>query len=92
MLRVTTKEVGIEVNVQISEFTLQNHKMMLLDPSILAHKDFEYLRRTALKNARDVACAEVVHTTNRYHWRLVGQRYDVLSWSPDRYVHHRSLT
>ena len=87
MLRVTTKEVGIEVNVQISEFTLQNHKMMLLDPSIMKHKDFQHTRKTVLKGASDVACAEVVHTTNRYHWRLVGQRYDVMSWAPDkRYV------
>ncbi len=84
MLRVTTKEVGIEVNVQISEFTLQNHKMMLLDPSIMNHKDFQYTRRTTLAGATDAACAEVAHTTNRYHWRLVGQRYDVLSWAPDK--------
>lgn len=84
MLRVTTKEVGIEVNVQISEFTLQNHKMMLLDPSIMNHKDFQYTRRTTLAGASDAACAEVVHTTNRYHWRLVGQRYDVMSWAPDK--------
>ncbi len=84
MLRVTTKEVGIEVNVQISEFTLQNHKMMLLDPSIMNHKDFQYTRKTALAGATDAACAEVVHTTNRYHWRLVGQRYDVMSWAPDK--------
>ena len=88
MLRVTTKEVGIEVNVQISEFTLQNHKMMLLDPSIMKHKDFQYTRKTVLANAQDVACAEVVHTTNRYHWRLVGQRYDVMSWAPDKRNYH----
>jgi len=88
MLRVTTKEVGIEVNVQISEFTLQNHKMMLLDPSIMNHKDFQYTKRTALAGASDVACAEVVHTANRYHWRLVGQRYDVMSWAPDKRNYH----
>lgn len=88
MLRVTTKEVGIEVNVQISEFTLQNHKMMLLDPSIMKHKDFQYTRKTVLADATDVACAEVVHTTNRYHWRLVGQRYDVMSWAPDKRNYH----
>jgi hypothetical protein len=88
MLRVTTKEVGIEVNVQISEFTLQNHKMMLLDPSIMSHKDFQHTRRTVLAGATDVACAEVVHTTNRYHWRLVGQRYDVMSWAPDKRNYH----
>ena len=57
MLCVTTKEVGIEVNVQISEFTLQNHKMMLLDPSIMNHKDFQYTKRTALSGASDVAWA-----------------------------------
>lgn len=88
MLRVTTKEVGIEVNVQISEFTLQNHKMMLLDPSIMKHKDFQHTRKTVLAGASDVACAEVVHTTNRYHWRLVGQRYDVMSWAPDKRNYH----
>ena len=88
MLRVTTKEVGIEVNVQISEFTLQNHKMMLLDPSIMRHKDFQHTRKTVLTGATDVACAEVVHTTNRYHWRLVGQRYDVMSWAPDKRNYH----
>ena len=88
MLRVTTKEVGIEVNVQISEFTLQNHKMMLLDPSIMKHKDFQHTRKTVLTGASDVACAEVVHTTNRYHWRLVGQRYDVMSWAPDKRNYH----
>ncbi len=41
MLQVTTKAVGIEVNVQIKEFTLQNHKMMLLSSHIMEHKDFE---------------------------------------------------
>ena len=63
MLRVTTKEVGIEVNIQISEFTLQNHKMMLLDPTIMRHKDFDVVRRTVLRGQTDVACAEVCHTT-----------------------------
>lgn len=84
MLYVTTKAVGIEVNVQLSEFTLQNHKMDLLDPSIIEDPDFAETRHTALKDASDVACAEVVHTTNRYWWRLVGRRYDVLSWAPDQ--------
>jgi hypothetical protein len=84
MLYVTTKAVGIEVNMQLSEFTLQNHKMDLLDQSIIEDPDFAETRETALKNARDVACAEVVHTTNRYWWRLVGRRYDVLSWGPDQ--------
>ena len=83
MLQVTTKAVGIEVNVQISEFTLQNHKMMLLSPHILNHKDFQHTRKTALNDATDLACAEVMHTTNRYWWRLVGRRYDLQSWAPD---------
>ncbi len=83
MLYVTTKAVGIEVNVQLSDFTLQNHKMSLLDPHIIENRDFRATRSTALKDASDVACAEVVHTTNRYWWRLVGRRYDVLSWGPD---------
>jgi hypothetical protein len=84
MLYVTTKAVGIEVNVQISEFTLQNHKMALLDTHIMDDPDFAETRHTALGDASDVACAEVMHTTNRYWWRLVGRRYDVLSWSPDQ--------
>jgi hypothetical protein len=84
MLYVTTKAVGIEVNMQLSEFTLQNHKMDLLDPQIIEDPDFAETRRSALKDASDIACAEVVHTTNRYWWRLVGRRYDVLSWSPDQ--------
>jgi hypothetical protein len=84
MLHVTTKAVGIEVNVQISEFTLQNHKMALLDTHIMEDPDFAETRHTALGDASDVACAEVMHTTNRYWWRLVGRRYDVLSWSPDQ--------
>lgn len=83
MLYVTTKAVGIEVNMQLSDFTLQNHKMTLLDPHIVDDPDFLETRRTALKDASDVACAEVMHTTNRYWWRLVGRRYDVLSWGPD---------
>ena len=83
MLQVTTKAVGIEVNVQISEFTLQNHKMMLLSPHILEHKDFQTTRKTHLGDATDLACAEVMHTTNRYWWRLVGRRYDLESWAPD---------
>jgi len=83
MLQVTTKAVGIEVNVQISEFTLQNHKMMLVSPHILNHKDFQHTRKTALNNATDLACAEVMHTTHRYWWRLVGRRYDLQSWAPD---------
>lgn len=84
MLHVTTKAVGIEVNMQLSEFTLQNHKMDLLDQQIIEDIDFAETRRTALKDATDVACAEVVHTTNRFWWRLVGRRYDVLSWAPDQ--------
>lgn len=84
MLQVTTKAVGIEVNVQISEFTLQNHKMMLLSPHILNHKDFAHTRKTALNDATDLACAEVMHTTNRFWWRLVGRRYDLQSWAPDQ--------
>jgi hypothetical protein len=84
MLYVTTKAVGIEVNIQLSEFTLQNHKMDLLDPQIIEDPDFAETRHTALRDASDVACAEVVHTSNRYWWRLVGRRYDVLSWAPDQ--------
>jgi len=84
MLYVTTKAVGIEVNMQLSEFTLQNHKMTLLDQHIIDDPDFRETRRTALRDANDVACAEVMHTTNRYWWRLVGRRYDVLSWAPDQ--------
>lgn len=83
MLYVTTKAVGIEVNVQLSDFTLQNHKMTLLDPHILEDPDFAAVRHLAMSDATDVACAEVMHTTNRYWWRLVGRRYDVESWSPD---------
>ena len=84
MLYVTTKAVGIEVNVQLSDFTLQNHKMTLLDPHIMEDPDFMATRYSALKDSSDVACAEVMHTSNRYWWRLVGRRYDVQSWSPDQ--------
>lgn len=84
MLYVTTKAVGIEVNMQLSEFTLQNHKMDLLDPHIIDDPDFAETRHHALKDASDVACAEVMHTTNRFWWRLVGRRYDVMSWAPDQ--------
>jgi hypothetical protein len=41
MLQVTTKAVGSEVNVQLSEFTLKNHKMLLLDPHVMSHVDFD---------------------------------------------------
>ena len=84
MLQVTTKAVGIEVNLQIADFTLQNHKMSLLETSILEDADFSETKRIALRNSSDIACAEVMHTSNRYWWRLVGRRYDVLSWSPDQ--------
>lgn len=84
MLYVTTKAVGIEVNVQLSDFTLQNHKMDLLDRAVIEDPDFSETRRSALKDASDIACAEVMHTTNRYWWRLVGRRYDVMSWAPDQ--------
>jgi hypothetical protein len=84
MLYVTTKAVGIEVNVQLSDFTLQNHKMTLLDEHVTEDPDFASTKRLALKDANDVACAEVMHTSNRYWWRLVGRRYDVQSWSPDQ--------
>ena len=88
MLYVTTKAVGIEVNVQLSDFTLQNHKMTLLDPHIMEDPDFAVTRQMALNDASDVACAEVMHTSNRYWWRLVGRRYDVQSWSPDQRNYH----
>jgi hypothetical protein len=83
MMYVTTKAVGIEVNMQLSDFTLQNHKMTLLDEHIMDDADFAAIRSSTLKDASDLACAEVMHTTNRYWWRLVGRRYDVMSWSPD---------
>ena len=89
MLQVTTKAVGIEVNVQISEFTLQNHKMMLLSPHIIKHNDFKATKRTHLNDASDLACAEVMHTSNRYWWRLVGRRYDLQSWAPDKRNYHK---
>jgi hypothetical protein len=88
MLYVTTKAVGIEVNIQLSDFTLQNHKMTLLDQNIMDDKDFIAAKSLALGDAKDVACAEVMHTTNRYWWRLVGRRYDVESWSPDQRNYH----
>lgn len=88
MLYVTTKAVGIEVNVQLSDFTLQNHKMTLLDPHIMDDPDFAAPRQMALRGASDVACAEVMHTSNRYWWRLVGRRYDVESWGPDQRNYH----
>ena len=88
MLYVTTKAVGIEVNVQLSDFTLQNHKMTLLDPNILGDRDFEPTRLMALGDVKDIASAEVMHTTNRYWWRLVGRRYDVQSWGPDQRNYH----
>lgn len=88
MLYVTTKAVGIEVNMQLSDFTLQNHKMTLLDQHIMEDADFKPIRSVALRDASDLACAEVMHTTNRYWWRLVGRRYDVMSWSPDSRNHY----
>ena len=84
MLQVTTEAIGSEVNVQISEFTLQNHKMMQLDELIMKHKDFQHTRKMAFNDVTDIACAEVMHTANRYWWRLVGRRYDIQSWAPDR--------
>jgi hypothetical protein len=83
MLYVTTKAVGIEINLQLSDFTLQNHKMALLSEKVMDAPDFASTRHLALKDAPDVACAEVMHTSNRYWWRLVGRRYDVQSWAPD---------
>jgi len=83
MLYVTTKAVGIEINLQLSDFTLQNHKMTLLNQQIMDDPDFASTRHFALKDSPDIACAEVMHTTNRYWWRLVGRRYDVQSWGPD---------
>jgi len=62
--------------------------MKLLDPHILEHPDFLHVRKIELSDATDVACAEMMHTTNRYWWRLVGRRYDVLSWSPDQRNYH----
>jgi hypothetical protein len=40
--------------------------MILLTPHILNHKDFQQTRRSALNDATDLACAEVMHTMNRY--------------------------
>ena len=83
MLYVTTKAVRIEVNMQLSEFTLQNHQMTLLGQNIKEDPDFAETRLHTLKDASDVACAEIMQTTNRFWWRLVGRRYDVVSWGPD---------
>lgn len=66
MREVTTKAVGIEVNVQLSDFTLQNHKMVLLDPQLMKNVDFQEIHKSDIKDQADIACAEVMHTTNRY--------------------------
>ena len=50
--------------------------------------DFKHLRKEIAVDATDIACAEVMHTTNRYWWRLVGRRYDVMSWAPDGRNYH----
>lgn len=85
MLEVTTRAVGTEVNVQIGEFTIQNHKMMILDEEVTSHPDFEFtLKQSLLKDSSAVACAEVLHTSNRNWWRLVGRRHDVQFWRADR--------
>lgn len=60
--------------------------MMLLDSHVIEDPDFAETRRTALSDASDVACAEAMQPTNRYWWRLVGRRYDVLSWGPDKHI------
>ena len=45
--------------------------MTLLDQKIIDDPDFAETRLHALKDASDVACAEVVQTTNRFWWRLI---------------------
>ena len=47
-------------HLQLSDFTLQNHKMSLLDPTIMKEPDFQETRQTALRDASDVACAEMI--------------------------------
>lgn len=89
MLHVTTKVVGTEVNVQLSDFTLQNHKMHLLDPKIMNHPEFKLIKDTVCKDVSDIACAEVMHTSNRYWWRLVGRRHDVQSWAPGKLLYYK---
>lgn len=86
MLEVTTRAIGTEVNVQLSEFTIQNHKMMPLEEAILDSPDFIVAMRDspALRESNTVSCAEVLHTSNRLWWRLVGRRHDVQSWAPDK--------
>ena len=94
MLYVTTKSVGTEINLQLSEFTLQNHKMTLLNPNVMQSEDFKDAFLTdanRLHKITDIACAEVLHTTNRFWWRLVGRRYDVQSWAPDLRI-YQNLT
>ena len=77
MLEVTTKSVGTEINLQLSEFTLQNHKMTLLDTNVMKNQDFKdafLIDANREHRITDIACAEVLHTSNRYWWRLVGRR------------------
>ena len=45
--------------------------MTLLDQNIIEDPDLAETRLHALKDASDVACAEVVQTTNRFWWRLI---------------------
>ena len=65
MLEVTTRAIGTEVNIQLSEFTIQNHKMSVLDESIMEHPDFVTALKPFLKGSTAVSCAEVLHTSNR---------------------------
>jgi hypothetical protein len=81
--QVRLLRLDIEVNIQLSDFVTELQDDF--SPSELhgGCQLFVYSRERALRDSSDIACAEVMHTTNRYWWRLVGRRYDVISWSPD---------
>ena len=90
--RVTTLDVGTEINVQLGEFTMKKHRMTQLSRAVRRTPEFKAVFESpaaktsggnVLHPHTRVQCAEVQHTTLRAWWRLVGRRHDVQWWLPD---------
>ncbi|KAH9262352.1 hypothetical protein BASA82_000599, partial [Batrachochytrium salamandrivorans] len=77
------KMVDTELNIQLGEFTLKNHRVEPLDPVVCEFNDFEDIFGERIAQTGGVHCAEVVNKQRRMWVRLVGQRHDIQLWQAD---------
>ena len=80
--RTTSEKSESEVNIQFGEFTLKKHRVEVLRGSIANMRVCVAVFGKAFASS-GIASAEVLHTSNRLWYRLVGSRHDLQMWKAD---------